>query len=705
MRDDLELLREHVKGGSDDAFRLLVERHAGMVHGAALRIVHDVALAEEISQAVFILLARKASTLPARTVLAGWLYQATRFVALGALRAERRRQQHNRDFASMNDTDESAAVWDQIRPHLDKAIGQLGASDRDAIVLRFLEGRSFAEVGAALGTTEAAAKMRVGRALEKLRHAIGRNGATVTLVALTTTLAAHSASAAPAALMAKIGTAALAMSAPAPNLLILVNESIKLMTLQKLKTTLAAAALAMLLLGGGVTLFLVGSKPEKPPVAPLAVTNFEPMAGEWEGTYEMQSDDQPRPRRQIVALTIRTSNQGRVCDIDMHVVDRNGNATASFHFTHVLNDKGNRIITTDDPGIGGTIIDGAVTEAAQNSATGEWRAAFHATKSGGSDFTQCRWVRLKDELTISREDATDGPQGSTRLLSVLQLRPRSNKPRTAYNALPRDVQTFDGVTFVIQKPINIIGAKAGKAKGRAFARVSDPSIVGRGRNIHVLHTGDHGSSATGDFIWRLVLHYADGGSERFDFAYDVHLRNFWRRAGDGPPTPSDPNTSLAWIGSSVESDRTSAELVVFRTTLANPRPNVEVTGADFVSLLGPSSAYVLAVTVNDDGPKPIPQEKRFAPNVSPLTFVIQNSAGQPQAGVPLDCAFECDGFAVRLADTRADSKGQITIDVPTETVYAIQYQAGHPDGKTEPSTIEVNVGTRDWPPQVVRLTE
>jgi hypothetical protein len=261
------------------------------------------------------------------------------------------------------------------------------------------------------------------------------------------------------------------------------------------------------------------------------------------------------------------------------------------------------------------------------------------------------------------------------------------------------------VTFLIQKPVNLIGAKAGKAKGRAFARVSDPSIHGRGRHIHVLHTGDHGTSATGDFIWRLMLQYADGGTERFDFAYDIHLRNFWRRAGDGPPTPSDPNTSLAWTGTSVESDRTGAELVVSRTTLENPRPTVEVTGADFISLLGPSSAYVLAVTVSDDGPKPIHQERRSAPNVSPLTFVIQNAAGQPQVDAPLDCEFECGGYSVRLAEARSDGKGQVPIDVPTETVYAVQYKAGHPDGKAELGTIEVSTGANGWPPQVVRLPE
>jgi RNA polymerase sigma factor (sigma-70 family) len=708
MRDDLELLREHATGGSDDAFRLLVERHAGMVHGAALRIVRDAALAEEVSQAVFILLARKSATLPAGTVLAGWLYQTTRFVALGALRTERRRQEHHRDFASMNDTAESAAVWDQIRPHLDEAIGTLGASDRDAIVLRFLEGRSFAEVGTALGTSEAAAKMRVGRALEKLRHAIGRNGATVTVVALTATLAAHSTSAAPAALMVKLGSVALATSAPAPNLLLLVNQGIKLMALQKLKTTLITAAVALLLLGGGATLFLASTKPAKPSppaTSSLVVITFQPLAGEWEGTYEMQGDGQPGPRRQRVALSIRTSDQGRVCEIDMSLLDRNDRPTATFQFTHALNAAGDRIVTTDDPSTGQDGLDGPVTEAVHNAATGEWRAAFRATRPDSANFTECRWTRHGDELFINRQDVTVTPQGSSSLFSDLTLRPRSNKPRTAFNALPRGNQTFDGVAFLIQRPINIIGARAAGAKGRELARVTDPSVHGRGRHIHVLHTGDHGTSPTGNFIWRLVLHYADGASERFDFAYDIHLRNFWRRAGDGPPAPSDPDTSLAWVGTSVESDRTGADLVVSRTTLANPRPNVDVTRAEFVSLLGQSSAYVLAVTVSDDGPRPVRKERDAASNVAPFTFVIQNAAGQPQADAPLHCEFEGEGYSVRLAEARSDRNGHVTIDVPTEAVYAIRYKAGHPDGRTEPGTIEVSAGTKEWPPHVVRLPE
>src|SRR2546427_9906851 len=88
MSDDFELLREHVERGSDEAFRTLVERHSGMVHGAAMRIVRDEHLAEEVTQAVFIILARKGARLRRGTILAGWLHRAARLVALGALRGE-----------------------------------------------------------------------------------------------------------------------------------------------------------------------------------------------------------------------------------------------------------------------------------------------------------------------------------------------------------------------------------------------------------------------------------------------------------------------------------------------------------------------------------------------------------------------------------------------------------------------------------------
>lgn len=421
MRDDFELLREHVELKSDDAFRALVERHAGMVHGAALRILRDSAQADEVAQAVFILLARRAATLPAGTVLAGWLHQTTRFVALGALRAERRRQQHHHDFASMNDTACSESVWDQIRPRLDESLSQLGGGDRDALVLRFLEGRSFAEVATALGTSEGAAKMRVSRALDKLRRVLSRNGAVVTLTALLPALTAHAVTAAPPALMAQITGLALAPAIPIASFQPLINEGIKLMALQKLKATLIAAAVALLFIWGSTAIFRLSHKPAQ---GVPVLTTFAPMAGEWEGTYESRGDGLPAARRQKVALTIRTTAQGRVCDIDMSLLGRDDQPQAVLHFSHALNAAGDRIVTTDDPSIRNARHDGLVTEAAHDPGNGEWRAGFRATRPGSADTTECRWTRRGDDLIISRQDVTATAQATNRLFSELTLRRR-----------------------------------------------------------------------------------------------------------------------------------------------------------------------------------------------------------------------------------------------------------------------------------------
>src|SRR5437762_3236012 len=124
MLEDGQLLREYIEARSDEAFRTLVQRHTGMVHGAALRMTRNESTAQEITQAVFIILARKAPSLSRKTVLAGWLYRTARFVALEALRTERRRREHTRDFADVKDTLESDVVWNQIAPMLEEAMSR-----------------------------------------------------------------------------------------------------------------------------------------------------------------------------------------------------------------------------------------------------------------------------------------------------------------------------------------------------------------------------------------------------------------------------------------------------------------------------------------------------------------------------------------------------------------------------------------------------
>src|ERR1019366_3337375 len=190
------LLQAYARQNSEAAFAALVTRHVNLVYSVALRSVRDPHLAEEITQAVFIILARKADSLCDKTILPGWLCRTARYAGANALTIQRRRQ-HREQEAHMQSilneaANEPAETWNQIAPLLDGAMGQLGQKDHDALVLRFFEGRNFAEVGAALGASETAAKMRVNRALEKLRKFFTKRGVSSTTAIIAGTISANS---------------------------------------------------------------------------------------------------------------------------------------------------------------------------------------------------------------------------------------------------------------------------------------------------------------------------------------------------------------------------------------------------------------------------------------------------------------------------------------------------------------------------------
>ena len=179
--DDSALLREYVERDSEEAFAALVTRHVNKVYSVALRLTGNPHSAEEITQAVFVILAKKSRQLGKRVILSGWLYQTARLTAVtfirGGIRRARREQEacmqtalneNESDLSRRSDT-EADAIWKQFAPLLDAAMAGLNETDRHAVVLRFFDGKSLREVGAALGANEDAAKKRVSRALEKLR--------------------------------------------------------------------------------------------------------------------------------------------------------------------------------------------------------------------------------------------------------------------------------------------------------------------------------------------------------------------------------------------------------------------------------------------------------------------------------------------------------------------------------------------------------
>ena len=154
--EDMALVRAYATEQSEAAFAEIVSRHVGLVHSAALRQLRDTHLAQDVTQAVFIILARKAASLSPNTVLSGWLYRTTRFACADVLKREARRQRREQE-AHMEVTLEPNAPdpdWLQLAPLLDEAMAQLRDKDRDALVLRFFENKSMNDVAATLGLKE-----------------------------------------------------------------------------------------------------------------------------------------------------------------------------------------------------------------------------------------------------------------------------------------------------------------------------------------------------------------------------------------------------------------------------------------------------------------------------------------------------------------------------------------------------------------------
>jgi len=247
-----QLLRAYAEKRSEPAFSELVRRHVDFVYSAALRMVCDPHLAEDVTQGVFVALAKNALQLMDRPVLSGWLHRTAQNIAAQTVRTIERRRAREKEAAAMNEllSAEPDIVWEHIAPHLDAALGELNESDRDALLLRYFEKKSAREIAQVLGVSDEAAQKRVSRAVKRLREFFAKRGVTVGASGLVVVISANAVQAAPVGLAVTISTTAAltetTVATAASTATVTATEAIVMTATQKLLiATIAVASVVM----------------------------------------------------------------------------------------------------------------------------------------------------------------------------------------------------------------------------------------------------------------------------------------------------------------------------------------------------------------------------------------------------------------------------------------------------------------------------
>ncbi|QJE98863.1 RNA polymerase sigma factor [Luteolibacter luteus] len=299
---DRELLDRFVTNRDEAAFRMLVERHLAVVHGVARRVTANGELARDVAQNAFVRLARRAALIPRDLSLSAWLHRVTHHLAIDMVRGEERRKKREsatHAAAAMDSDPTPPPDWSALAPVVDSLVNRLPAADRDLVLLRFYRNEPHAAIARQLGLSEAAAKKRATRALEKLRALLAKQGIATSAVALAALLPAHAAPPVSGSMILSVSAAAKGILPAAPQGL---NLHLAMTTAQK--TAVAAAALVFL----GSLGYAIRSSPPLPPAGIALASASGAAAGDAKAAARrergsgLSAEERLEKLRQIMAI-------------------------------------------------------------------------------------------------------------------------------------------------------------------------------------------------------------------------------------------------------------------------------------------------------------------------------------------------------------------------------------------------------------------
>jgi RNA polymerase sigma factor (sigma-70 family) len=184
---DGQLLERFTAHRDEAAFAALMDRHGPMVLAVCRGVLHDSHDAEDVFQATFLVLVRRADAVRKQESVGSWLHGvAYRLAARARLEAARRRARESRRATMRIAEPVDDALWHDLRPVIHEEVSRLPEKYRAAFVLCCLEGKTAAEAARLLGRPEGTVLSRLSRARERLRSRLTRRGVGLSAAALTT---------------------------------------------------------------------------------------------------------------------------------------------------------------------------------------------------------------------------------------------------------------------------------------------------------------------------------------------------------------------------------------------------------------------------------------------------------------------------------------------------------------------------------------